>query len=150
MTASPQLQTAEHWAVPLIGKPFESQARGPGKFDCWGLLWWVYKTRFNLELPLFSCVPAYDTTLVSTTIDCERQTWERVEQPRDGDAVLMGRTKRYHHVGIWAEVDGGLVVHAFRTQVVAQSLSAVRRCGISHYAFYRHGSNQRTVQPIQT
>ena len=40
----------KHWATEYIGKPWERMARGPDTFDCWGLVYDIYKNKHGIEL----------------------------------------------------------------------------------------------------
>lgn len=37
--------------IELLGKPYKNLARGPDSFDCWGLVYYIYKKYLNIELP---------------------------------------------------------------------------------------------------
>lgn len=136
--------TQKHWAHLYIGKPWESGGRGPDRFDCWGLLWWVKRTHFGIEVPEYPGVDAENLAVCAGLIDCGTRCgdWEPLLLPIDGCAVGLSRNRRFHHVGVYAELDGGLVVHAHdRGNVVAQSVSSLRNAGYRRIEFYqyRHG-----------
>lgn len=145
-----------HWAEQYIGKPWVSGARGPDEFDCWGLVWWVYKQHYGLQLPLFPgfndvpATPLQVSGIIGETLRDPELPWDRVLVPTCGCAVAMGIGKRFHHVGVWLDLDGGLILHAARKRnVVAQSLSAVQHLGMSNIAFFQHhGAHHRDLQPV--
>lgn len=140
-----------HWAQCYIGKPWVSGARGPEAFDCWGLLRWIYSVHYGVELPLFPGVDATNPLAVGHAMSAELgrpcSPWERIERPIEGCGVAMGAGKRFHHVGVWLEADGGLVLHAARKRnVTAQGLSSLRNSGISNIAYFKHhGTHSRSL-----
>lgn len=129
-----------HWAADYIGKPWVPGARGPHGYDCWGLVYWVYRTRYGIELPTFPNVDAQDHLLVARYISqgAVEGSWSREPQPLEGFAVGLGKSRVLHHVGLWLDIDGGLVLHASVGGVTAQSLPTLRAFGFSRIEFYRH------------
>ena len=68
----------------------------------------------------------------------ERALWQPVEQPAEGDAVLLAHNKYPSHVGIWVEVDGGGVLHCQAPMgVVFSRRDALARAGWARLQFYR-------------
>ena len=71
----------------LIGKPYKEGARGPGAFDCWGLVLEV-AARAGIELPEIA-VPA-DNKQRGEIVDFQRKTnFERIESPQPCCLVLF-------------------------------------------------------------
>lgn len=123
-----------------LGKPWVSGACGPDAFDCWGLLWAVYRTEFGLEVPRFpgvrECGVREVTRLIAETSGGSE--WDALTAPEHGCAVAMGKNARLSHVGLFLDLDGGLVLHAAEGRnVVAESLAKLRQFGINRQAFYR-------------
>lgn len=132
-----------HWAQKYIGKPWVSGARGPDAFDCWGLLWHVKREHFRQELPQYPGVNARDFLTVCRMIDAGAHAteWKRLEQPAEGCAVGMSQrgNGRFHHVGIWTDADGGLVVHAMdKANVVAQPVEKLKLQGFGRIEFFEY------------
>ena len=129
-----------HWAVPLIGKPWEAGQQGPDAFDCWGLLVWVYQQQFKITLPhivvaegdLRSQVKAFKA-------HSEHAHWQRVETPKEGDALLLRQSRHPIHVGIWIDTEGEAgVLHALQgVGVVFQTLNSIKLSGWSVEGIYR-------------
>lgn len=95
----------------LIGKPFESQARGPDSFDCWGLVKEVY-SRYGLYLPDYS-ISAYACDQIQHEIDGAKtnQEWEQIKEPTVPCLVLLkGDITFTQHIGIY--VGKGKFLHA--------------------------------------
>lgn len=136
----------KHWAEEFIGKKWVQHARGPVDFDCWGLLIWIYRNRYSTELP---DVPGADFKAFARILNAELKNptqWTEVKTPFEGCGVALGGTEFYHHVGIWLDVDGGLVLHsASLKNITAQSLRGLKNSGMQRIAFYRHnGANYRS------
>lgn len=129
-----------HWINKYLALRHEKGGRGPDKVDCWGLLRLFYYNEHNITLPEYPGI-AYGTPLqISRTFEeSTEQTWFKVEEPEDGMAVAMSQGKVFHHVGIWAEADGGKVVHCYRTHhVIADTVRMLKIKGFRRIEFYRH------------
>lgn len=136
---------SEHWAYQYIGRPWISGARGPDAFDCWGLLWWIKRVHYGQCIPEYPGIDATNLELVTSLVDAgsKDSAWRQLPQPVDGCAVGMSKGRRFHHVGIYAEVDGGMVLHAHdKGKVVAQSISSLRNAGYRRIEFFEyHGAH---------
>jgi cell wall-associated NlpC family hydrolase len=128
-----------HWASAYIGKPYEHAARGPDKFDCWGLVWAVYKS-FGIYLPEFPGI-----TLTSPLMQCNvilqniSEDWVDVGMPFDCAAVGMSKKAAIHHVGVYIAADGGKIVHATpESGVVASTERRLRVEGFRVIRYFRH------------
>ena len=112
-SVSPRSENIHHWAVEYIGKRYEPGSTGPDSYDCWGLMYCVYKTVFGILLPEYPGI-----TLVSLSTQCEviqhdiATSWEEVELPFDGCGIAMSKQSAIHHVGVYITADGGRVLHA--------------------------------------
>lgn len=131
-----------HWAQNYLNKPWEIGARGPDKFDCWGLIYWIYKQHFNVELPLYPGVNAVNLKQVAQVITSESEDcdWIRLNVPQDNCVVAMSKnTKHLHHVGLYLDVDGGLILHALDAgNVIAQPLRDLSRFHWQRVEFFLH------------
>lgn len=128
-----------HWAQQYLGLPWESGAQGPHAFDCWALVRHVQRQHYGRALPVIQ-VDALNQAVVHHTFAThpERQRWEQVAQPQDGDAVLTHKGRQADHVGVYLAVDGGRVLHAVPgSGVVCTRLHALVRLGWSPIEFYR-------------
>lgn len=136
---------AEHWANDYVGRPWVAGARGPESFDCWGLLCDVYAKHYGIILEHYAHVDPKDTRTVARLLASATDgapLWTPLEKPADGCAVAMSTGRAFHHVGVWLDLDGGIILHAMdRLNVLAQSLHAVRSLGITRIAYYAHASN---------
>lgn len=133
-----------HWAVQYIGIPYREDAAGPDAFNCWTFLFHIQKKHFGRTLPF-----APDEIDVADVLgimrkfrqaDLESLGWYPVTAPEDGDIVFMGHGKKPHHVGIWADADGGGIIHCVEGQgvVFARPAATSTRMSWRLIEYYRH------------
>lgn len=131
-----------HWVNSYVGRPWVAGARGPDAFDCWGLLCDVYAKHYGIKLEHYAGVDPKDTRKVSRLLAAAtdgQPLWKRLQTPSDGCAVAMSTGRAFHHVGVWLDLDKGIVLHAMdRLNVLAQSLSGLRSLGITRIEFYAY------------
>jgi len=88
----------------LIGKVFKDGGRGPDEFDCWGLIRYIYKHEFAIDLPDYT-ISAFDAQGINDAITRDRQVWITVDTPEFGDVCLfsMGYLNQdfITHVGMY-------------------------------------------------
>lgn len=95
------------WANQYIGQPWIA-----GEHDCWAFARRVWREQYGWD------VPAVDVDALSR-LDSARAMqapsmyadWQGTAAPGEGDAVLMGRSSRAAHVGVWTGEAGGGIVH---------------------------------------
>lgn len=141
------MSTQQHWAAELIGKPWRFGAQGPEDFDCWGLARYVQAQHYGIEMHALGY--GYEEwKLAALAIDRaeERQHWQEVTTPADGDLVLMGRSKLPLHIGIWIRANKTFgVLHCLdRVGVMFSTDGALRLMGWRHLVFFRHNSKCTT------
>lgn len=130
-----------HWALPYVGLPWSLDGFGPRAFHCWGLVWHVQKEHFGREVPQYALVSPSDKLRVAREMDGAEHggDWVELDEPAEGCVVGLSSHRVIHHVGVWTEADGGLVVHSSEGKgVLAQSLSALRANGYNRITFYAH------------
>jgi len=95
-----------------LNKPWINGGQGPDGYDCWGLVRTVLRDHYNIDVALIEC-NAGDIRQVMQRFDGhdERANWLETKQPADGDLVLIRRGKRPSHIGIWLDIDGGVIMH---------------------------------------
>lgn len=129
----------QHWANNYVGKPWVSGGRGPESFDCWGLLVWVYAHHYGRTLPEYAHHDATSQDGNRRLFQREKADWQEVLAYKDGDAVAISAGKRFHHVGVYLDTDGGLILHACQGKgVLAQTPAGLRTFGLNNLKFYRH------------
>ena len=121
-----------NWLNNYIGIPWVNGGRSIDGFDCWGLLWHIYQEYFDLKI---ECHPTHDASQISKNkalFMSEKRAWQRVEHPKNGDAVAMATGRAVHHVGIWLNVDGGMILHTMEsTGCVLQTIPALQSRGFN-------------------
>ena len=132
-----------HWAEELIGRPYLAGGQGPDAFDCWGLVRWVMAQRFGRELPAIPLDAADLRAVLAAFRDHpERQRWQLVSVPVEGDCVLMRQSRHPVHVGVWLDVDEGGVLHAVSGNgVVFQRVRDLLTSGWRIEGFYRRNED---------
>jgi cell wall-associated NlpC family hydrolase len=119
------------WAAQYIGQPWVH-----GEHDCWAFFRRVQAERFGRQVPAID-VDAFDVRacVAAFTGHDERARWQEVQQPQEGDAVLMSQSRVPTHVGVW--VDGG-VLHCVRgAGVVFSSLRGLKSFPYNVTGYYR-------------
>ncbi|MBT3305060.1 MAG: hypothetical protein HN377_01110 [Alphaproteobacteria bacterium] len=134
-----------HWAEHYIGIPWSATGEGPDNFHCWAFVRHIQKQNFGRDLP---GIPNPEDVLAIARgfrDHPERQRWELVNAPNDGDCVLMRQARYPIHVGVWLEVDNGGVLHCSQEAGVAfQTLNSLALNGWSVEGFYKYIENQLT------
>ena len=124
-----------HWAAHYIGDPWIL-----GEHDCWGFFRRVQQEQFGRLVPIID-IDATDIMAVARAIqgDDERDHWREIDRPADGDAVLLARTRYPSHVGVWADIDGGGVLHCEQgSGVIFTPEHRLGVCGWSGVTYYRY------------
>ena len=120
-----------NWIREYIGQPWIH-----GTHDCWAFFRRVQFEKFNRIVPVID-VDAFNTMACVRAFNTheERQRWQEVAIPKDGDAVLMSQSTQPTHVGVWVN-DG--VLHCVRnTGVVFSSLRALKSFPYNVTGYYR-------------
>lgn len=103
------------WVEPYVGLPYERGARGPLRFDCWGLLMAVLQREAGLPIPAYEGVSWDDQSSrieCATFINEQRGAhWSPVEPgaERRFDCIVLTLAGRPLHVGVVA--DPGWMLH---------------------------------------
>ncbi len=129
-----------HWATKYIGIPYEAGSRGPATVDCWGLVRMAYQQQFGIEMPLHPGISLEKPKEASIAIQAGLQSdWRSIENPVDGCLVAMSHRISIHHIGLYAAVENGRILHCSNGQnVVADTLRGLRMRGMRLIKFYLH------------
>lgn len=95
----------------LIGVPFENGGRGPGSFDCWGLVMEVFQ-RHDVLLPDYK-IACTDASRIDSQISERRPLWEKVtgEPPVPSLVVIrFNSVVMCNHTGVY--LGNGMFIHA--------------------------------------
>ena len=123
-----------HWAEQYIGDAYDPQTH-----DCWAFCRRVWAEQFALAVPVVT-VNGSNLRAITRAFSHhpERNLWQAVDVPQEGDAVLLAHTKYPSHVGIWVEADGGGVLHCQDGPgVVFTTRAALARMGWGRLQYYR-------------
>lgn len=122
----------------LIGMPYGEYAFGPDSFNCWGLLHYVQRKYFHINMPVApigdaaGCVAMFDEQM-------HAGTWERLDAPVHGAGALM-KGGVEPHVGTYLDFDGGGILHAVRGMgVIWSPAHQLRKEGYGKTTYYRLG-----------
>lgn len=97
-----------------VGLKYESRGRTREGVDCWGLVKLVYLETYSIALPSYAAdyVDSAEAEETSRVISENRGDWIEVDQPAEGDVVLLTLQGSPTHVGIY--LDGGRMLHVRR------------------------------------
>lgn len=124
----------EPWPVKYIGDPWIR-----GEHDCWGFARRVWREHFGMDVPAVD-VDALSALSVMRVIrdDDQLKSWIKIDAPEEGCGVLMGKSARPCHVGVWAEFDGGKILHCIEGRgVIFTNLQALQLMGYRVLGWYR-------------
>lgn len=126
-----------HWSEKYIGQPYIK-----GEADCARLLCKVRREVFKAEVPDEVEVERRASRLgrAAQMTDGVSEYGIRIEDPVEGDAVLMWCLGRLSHIGVYALVDGEpCVLHAMEgaDMVVRHRLRDLERVSLKVEGFYR-------------
>lgn len=130
------------WAQTYIGKPWTKGGRGPDSFDCWGLVYHIYHQQLGIQLPSYPNINATNLRAVRDAITngAVENVWVPLEKPEHLCVVAMSKNvTSLHHVGIYLDVDGGLILHATPNAcIIAQSEKDLVKWGFRRIEYYRY------------
>jgi cell wall-associated NlpC family hydrolase len=128
-----------HWASDYIGGSWKFGATGPDAYDCWGFVRTVQRERYGIHMPAVEVPATWRAANELINSHDERIHWQKVDQPKDGDLVLMARSRRPVHIGVVIRADGRLgVLHCIQPSgVVFSSMLSLPSVGWGSLTFYR-------------
>jgi len=102
------------WIGPLIGKPWRAYASGPHAYDCMGVVAAGLRIHKRIDIGRDFGVSVGDVSAFDAAVSQEKasQSWRQLRQPVDGCVVLMSRSRLFHHIGMYLDVNGGRVLHS--------------------------------------
>lgn len=122
----------------FIGTPFQWNARGPEKFDCWGVVLHVLERLGVEQLPDF-VVEESDAPDSQVCVLIEQQietgSWQRIDDPQPGDVVAMSSHRRIHHVGVVTPF--GILNTTKAMGAILTKESRLRTMGYRRIEYYR-------------
>ena len=126
-----------HWSTKLLGLPWVPGGRTEKEMDCWGLLMRVYKEQLGISLPEHKNIDATRVLEYSGAIRKGMEDWELLEKPEHLCGVALSRSKKIHHVGVYLENDGGLILHCHEESgVIIQTPREMAKLGWRKIEYY--------------
>jgi len=128
------------WVSEYVGLPWVAYATGPDAYDCWGLVVKVMQEHYGRSLARHLETTTNDRRAIHRTVAVEIATgqWEKLEAPKDASIVLLSLSKKFHHIGIWLDIDGGLLLHSFEgSGVCLSSYSQLVDSGFKRIEFWQ-------------
>ena len=122
-----------NWPAMYIGDPWM-----PGEHDCWHFARRVWREVFGLVVPVVE-VDAINRMAATRAFSSHPEVgaWQRLNAPEEGAGVLLGKSARPAHVGVWTMQDGGGLVHCVEgAGVVFQSPAALAASGWRVLGYY--------------
>jgi cell wall-associated NlpC family hydrolase len=119
-----------HWAERYVGMPWV-----PGESDCWSVARRIWREQFQMEVEALPVDPR-DPLNTRRAIREGMGPWAEVQQPFEGDAVLMAQGRVPGHVGIW--LSPGAVLHSIEAAgVIVTPLHRLQSVGYRVTGIYR-------------
>lgn len=97
----------------LLGKPFESCARGPESFDCWGAVV-AGAARYGRTMPDYPRYHSRDLDLIRAEFKQRKDDWEFIpfgESPAPCDVIVF---KSYGGLHFALVIEGGMFLECTR------------------------------------
>jgi cell wall-associated NlpC family hydrolase len=87
------------WARKYIGLEYKLGSTGPTHFDCWGLIVWIYRNEYNINIS----ENVYYVTKLDRAIQLEKHigSWIKVDRPEIGNAILFMIGGKLPHCGLY-------------------------------------------------
>lgn len=89
------------WWTKYIGLPFEEQGRGPGGYDCWGLVRLVYEKELGMLLPSWAADhrdESFDTA--NSRFLGALPQFEKLQKPEPFIMALFNSSSHVFHIGV--------------------------------------------------
>lgn len=130
-----------HWAAKYVGKQWDALGDGESTFNCWTFVQHVQRSHYGRELPDVAINAAENLAVARACIETSQDTaaWQQVATPRDGDCVLMARSRNPVHVGVWVQAGAKAgVLHCARgLGVTHQTPLDLRTASWGRLTYYR-------------
>lgn len=91
------------WAAQWVGIPYKEKGRGPDGYDCWGVIQAIQLSVFHVDLPDYADTyrDGEDWEAIGAAVQAGlADGWQRTEQPRAGDLLILSIAARPWHCGM--------------------------------------------------
>lgn len=121
----------------LVGTPFEWGARGPGKYDCLGIVDLTLERMGLPRPPNWLGWQADSNSDASAKMEASIAdgVWEKVETPAPGDIAALSTHTRIHHIGVVTPY--GILHTVRRFGAVVSTDAELRLSGYRRVEYYR-------------
>ena len=119
-----------HWAARYIGEPWEL-----GVSDCWHFVRRVYAEQFQIDVPMIHA-PGPIAKRHALQGHEELDAWRQVDDPTEGDGVMMASGRLPSHVGIWIS-PGGVLHSISHIGVIFTPVDRLAGLGLRVVGYYR-------------
>lgn len=119
----------------LVGTPFQHGARGPDKFDCYGLVMHIMRSKHGVQLPDFRAVN--DQAVIAANFANGVQVWEKTEE-RAGSVALFRIGRYISHCGYM--LDDMRMIHTWDKSggVVIERVDTWQQRTVGFYRYVGH------------
>ena len=134
----------------LCGCAYKPGGLDPSGFDCWGLVLWVYRQHFGINLPIY-CQQHPETILAKSRLfekGVESPDWTRLKEPENGCVVAMSRGGPIHHAGVWLDIGEGICLHVYQHGYVSgHSVQQLKSQGYNRIEFFQWSKFLESATP---
>lgn len=115
---------------------WDIEGNGPKKFNCWNFMRYLQRKYFSKDIPE---ADLGDEEFLRKMFvqNVQDGIWQPVYPPKHGDGALL-KGGSDPHVGVYLDIDGGLVLHAMKDyNILATPLRNLRGLGFGRGVYYR-------------
>ena len=120
-----------------IGLPYKLNGKDTSGFDCWGFFVYFNEQENGLVFSeQYHLNPETDLKkiLAAFSIHKDEGIWEKIDTPKEGCAVALGRINHIHHIGVY--IKGGIMHCIKGLGVVYETESTLKRSGYNRVEYY--------------
>lgn len=121
-----------------LGRPWNANG-----FDCWECVRAIYWDAFQITLPSYGEHQEPSRARRTILDEATSGRWQEIESPTDGCMVLLGKREWPHHIGVYMETNGGMIVHCLdHVGCAIDSMRSLRAIGWGYMKFYTMSAAQ--------
>ena len=121
-----------------VGVPFLDRGRTFSGWDCWGLVVFAYQVCFNISLPGFDDISAYNSAAAGAFIAAQKKRYLEISpgQERGGDVIVLRHASWPCHTGLI--IRPGLMLHVDEVHGTYVENYRTGICKNQVISFHRH------------